>query len=104
MIHGAEEELHPAEIELRHYVRGTLASGHAVAVLAHCILCTDCGDWKSVYARACRGRQQRIAKRPSSGRPAGWIDAERCRALAALRQGLIAQAASRPVSTHAAIL
>jgi len=44
MIHGAEEELHPAEIELRHYVRGTLASGHAVAVLAHCILCTDCGQ------------------------------------------------------------
>ncbi|HJO02973.1 MAG TPA: hypothetical protein QGG47_03245 [Acidobacteriota bacterium] len=41
--HSAGGALHPAELELRHYVRGTLASGHAVAILAHCLICRDCG-------------------------------------------------------------
>jgi len=35
---------HPGSLELRHYARGTLERGHASAVLAHCVLCADCGD------------------------------------------------------------
>lgn len=44
MTDGLGDGLHPAEIELRHYICGTLASGHAVAILAHCILCVECGQ------------------------------------------------------------
>ncbi len=36
------DALHPGEVELVHYARGTLARGHAAAVLAHCLLCSEC--------------------------------------------------------------
>lgn len=42
MIPPPGEERHPAELELRHYLRGSLDPGHAVAVLAHCLICADC--------------------------------------------------------------
>jgi hypothetical protein len=34
---------HPGEVELVHYIRGTLDRGHAAALLAHCLLCAMCG-------------------------------------------------------------
>jgi hypothetical protein len=37
-------QVHPGEVELTHYVRGTLARNHADAVFAHCILCVACGQ------------------------------------------------------------
>lgn len=34
--------LHPGELELAHYLRGTLPRGHASAVFAHALLCLQC--------------------------------------------------------------
>lgn len=34
--------LHPSELEFTHYLRGTLARDHAVALFAHSVLCAQC--------------------------------------------------------------
>ena len=34
--------LHPSELEFAHYLRGTLAHEHAVALFAHSVLCGQC--------------------------------------------------------------
>lgn len=34
---------HPGPVELAQYARGRLERGHAVAILAHAAICTDCG-------------------------------------------------------------
>ena len=34
--------LHPGELELAHYLRGTLPRGHASAIFAHSVLCERC--------------------------------------------------------------
>ena len=39
---------HPQDLEFRLYVRGSLQRGHAMALLAHCLVCRDC---KSQLAR-----------------------------------------------------
>ncbi len=36
------DSLHPGELELAHYLRGTLPRGHASAVFAHSVLCGLC--------------------------------------------------------------
>ncbi len=41
---GADVGLHPGPLELLHYVRGTLASGHAAVILAHCLVCDTCAS------------------------------------------------------------
>jgi len=35
---------HPGELELSHYLRGTLASDHAALILAHSALCSSCSE------------------------------------------------------------
>lgn len=37
------EQLHPEALELTQYLRGGLSGGHAVAVLAHALVCGACG-------------------------------------------------------------
>ena len=38
------ETLHPSELEFAHYLRGSLARGHAAALFAHTLLCQPCRD------------------------------------------------------------
>lgn len=35
---------HPSELEFTHYLRGTLARGHAAALFAHTLLCVRCRE------------------------------------------------------------
>lgn len=60
-LEAPEAGLHPAELEMRHYVRGTLSTGHAAAVLAHCLVCAECA-LRLTLALA--------------GRPAGGVERE----------------------------
>jgi len=36
--------LHPSELEFAHYLRGSLAQGHAAALFAHTLLCWQCQE------------------------------------------------------------
>ena len=36
--------LHPSELEFAHYLRGTLAGGHAAALFAHTLVCGTCRE------------------------------------------------------------
>ena len=48
MTPRAAREHHPQDLEFRLYVRGSLEPGHAMALLAHCLVCNGC---KSRLAR-----------------------------------------------------
>jgi anti-sigma factor ChrR (cupin superfamily) len=56
---------HPGDIELVHYVRGTLDGGHAAALLAHCLLCAACGQRLDMRLRA----EHRPTSRESGSAP-----------------------------------
>ena len=51
MLRPAPDQ-HPQDLEFRLYVRGSLQPGHAMALLAHCLVCEDC---KSRLARMLPG-------------------------------------------------
>jgi len=47
--------LHPSELEFAHYLRGSLAQGHAAALFAHTLLCWQCQER---LARSFRGTDE----------------------------------------------
>jgi hypothetical protein len=68
VIDPEPDGLHPDRLEFRLYARGALDGGHAVALLAHCLVCGEC---LTRLRLELPGGEGGLRRRPLRGKGAG---------------------------------